>query len=242
MTIQYHVREVNQPDGTKKLCGQVITPKTLGTEELIIWMQMHGCTVTTADMIAVIEALSHICKNAVLAGNRVKIDKLCTLYPVMKGVFDSYDEAYNPTKHYITVKAIAPSALRRTVRANAKVERVKRTRLVPVIETYENLLNKSATTTITPGTICRLTGSYLKINKVNPDEGIYIVDRNNNSNQIQVQEYVTTTPSEIIFMVPNIDAAFTDIKLTLITRSRKNAKSTKTASYGKALTVVQPVT
>ena len=240
MSIKYQLQEVTQADGKTKLYGKVITNKTVTTKDLVRAIKTRGSTVTEADMAAVIATLTEVCYEAVLSGHAVQVDKLFTLYPVMKGVFTNRKDHYNPKKQSLTIRACAPKELRKQIKATGTVERIEPINTKPYLTRLEDIPGDVKSTQVVPGKIYKVKGERLKINLDREDEGLFLVQSNNKEVMYKVTQYVLKSLSEIVFVMPVIDVDITQVTLKIMSRSRKNAKFIKDANLSGVLPVVQP--
>jgi len=238
MAINYHIREVVNPDGTKKLFGQVVTKSTIGTKELISFMRNQGSTVSISDMLAVIEDLASISYASVMMGHRVHIEKLCDLYPTMQGTFKNYEEHFDKSRHKLIVKAKAPAALQFQMKKEGTVKRVSPRAIEPIIESFIDIQTLAESTQVTQGQLCKISGQRLKIHKGNNDEGIYFVNRRNSEQMFKVDKLISHSQKEIVFVAPAIDSGILEVNLVFISRGRKNAKQLKKGIYETKLAVV----
>jgi len=237
MAIQYQLQEVMQNDGTIRTYGKVMPKRKLTSKDLVTEIQSRGSTVTSADMLAVIQALTEICYREVMDGNTVQVDKLFTLYPAMKGTFDKREDHYNPNKQSLTVRARPPKELRKQIKAIGTVERIACNNKDPFLFMLEDIPTVTKSTHIVPGNIYKLTGVLLKINTKRDDEGLYFAHANNNTTRFKVTQYITKGLKEIVFVAPDIEHNIEQVSLNIASRSRKDAKLIRHAALPGILAV-----
>ena len=176
MTIRYSIIPVESIDGKERFYGRVITGKSLTQKDLVRKMKALSTTVSTVDMIAVLEALGIICEDSLLEGYSVKVNKLVTLSPTIKGVFENELDHFDPKRHKIQIVAAADVNTRKTVRQNAKVNKVEIPTTAPSIKQYFDYHTNTADTTITSGNLGTIIGKRLKINPELSDESFVLID------------------------------------------------------------------
>jgi len=160
--------------------------------------------------------------------------------PMVKGVFNSLCEKFNPKKHYIMFN-IHQGALLRKELQDLEVEILgfadTWVSIVQVIDIKSGSINDL----LTPNKAMKIIGSKLKIVGDNPANGIYFVNQDTQERtQVDISDFVTNYPSELVFIIPDLPAGTYKIEVTNQFTDKKSRllKEPRTAVFDKLLTVL----
>ena len=70
----------------------------------------------------------------------------------------------------------------------------------PTVEDFKDIASNSMNDTLTPNAVGHITGSSLKINTEDTEQGIFLIASDGTT--IQVSTLIRNKPSEVIFMIP----------------------------------------
>ena len=231
MTIRYSVFPMQMDDDSTTYYAKVITGKSMTQEELLREMQGLGTTVTTTDMIAVLEALGTVCKRRVLDGFSIKVNKLVTLAPTIQGVFESRSDHFDPKRHKVQVVATADYKMRKEVKQFAKFKKIQVAGNEPSILQYNDFGSDTINQVVTQGGSSKIKGHRLKVDRSRDDESFYFIDFDTKK-KFEVTKFLSIMPSEVYFLVPQFDAQTTRVQMQMTTRVRKTRKHPKTSLDG----------
>lgn len=181
--------------------AQVQITNSVGLPEITDRMVSLGSTVVKADILATIELLHQAVLELILEGNRVNLAGIVDVYPRMQGVFTGITDVYDSSRHQVGVTASAGASLREQVRLQAVVQKDETIKPRPNPLQYADLASDSTDSILTPGTIGTVSGSRLKYNSTNPDEGIYLVPTGAGS-AVKVSAVQKNKPTQLVFLVP----------------------------------------
>jgi hypothetical protein len=214
------------------LRAQVRIVATVGIEELASRIVRPGSTVTKAEFLAMYEEFGAEIVNAVLRGESVVTD-LITVRPTLTGVWLNDQDTFDPTRHHGRIRLGAGKRLRQ---AEAKL-RFEQERLqdqsVPQADRLEDFSSEAFNTALTKGGVVRLTGSKLKFDPSDLDQGLFLVKSTGTATRIT--KVMTNKPSQLLFGVPAGLAAGT-YRLEVRTKT-KGSTLLKTAALSATLTV-----
>lgn len=160
----------------------------------------RGSTVGKADVLAVLTDAVSVCEEGVSESNRVNFGGLVQLFPRVKGVFTGATDTFDPARHQIDVGANPGSELRDGVRANATVNKVEAIKPSPSPIEYRDVNSDTTNDQVTVGGIGQLTGSRLKYDDTQADEGIYFVATAGGETKVTVVQ--KNKPSQAVFIIP----------------------------------------
>ena len=160
----------------------------------------RGSTVGKADVLAVLTDAISVCAEGVGESNRITFGGLVQLFPRVKGVFTGATDTFDPARHHIDVGANPGSELRDAVRASATVEKVEAVKPSPNPIEYVDINSDTTNDQVTVGGIGQLSGSRLKYDAAQADEGIYFVATAGGETKVTVVQ--KNKPAQLVFSVP----------------------------------------
>ncbi len=160
----------------------------------------RGSTVGKADVLAVLTDAVSVCEEGVGESNRINFGGLVQLFPRVKGVFTGATDTFDPARHSVDVGANPGSEIRDAVRANATVEKVEAVKPSPNPIEYRDINSDTTNDTVTVGGIGQLSGSRLKYDALQADEGIYFVATAGGETKVTIVQ--KNKPAQVVFIVP----------------------------------------
>ncbi|MEW6197161.1 MAG: DNA-binding domain-containing protein [Planctomycetota bacterium] len=187
--------------------GVVQLTGSAGLEDIVRRMLERGSTVTRTDILAVLEDAIAATEALLLDGRRVNFGGLVELFPRVRGIFDGAADGYDPKRHRVDVAARVGSRVRKGVRENARVIKDDAIQPAPLLLELRDIASDTINKLLTPENIGQLTGSRLKYDPGEADEGVYCV-----AVSTQAATKVTTIqknmPSQVVFLVPALAAGW----------------------------------
>ena len=161
----------------------------------------QGSTVTSADILAVLEDTIKACEALLLEGYSVNLGGLVRLQPSIKGVFNGPNDKFDPARHKIDVGATPGQRVRDKVRAEAKVKKDETILPAPVLISFQDVISHTTDTTATLNGIGTIIGHRLKFDPNQPDEGIFFKVAGMPPEE-KVSYVQRNMPAELIFINP----------------------------------------
>jgi len=202
MPIHYALFENPLTPDPEDYTARVEITGSIGMDDLVHRMLDQGSTVTSGDILAVIEDLTKATEAFLLEGYRVNIAELVQVYPRIKGTFDGPNDTFDPQRHTLDAAAAIGPRIRNTTRNEGHVHKNETLLPAPNIVDYEDLVTGQSNTTIHPGGIGTLNGNRLKYDEAQPDEGIYLIDTATDT-ETKVIYVKTNQPTQLIFINPD---------------------------------------
>lgn len=163
----------------------------------------RGSTTTRADILAVLEDAIGACESLLVDGMRVNLGGLVELFPRVRGVFTGAGDAFDPARHTIDVGANPGARVRATVRGDASVVKDEAIKPTPNPIEYRDIATDTTNGQVTPDNIGQLTGSRLKYDPDQPDEGIYFLPTGVGG-ETKVATVQKNKPSQLVFLIPTL--------------------------------------
>ncbi len=200
MPIEYALFENNLTSDPADFAAVVQIVGSLDLEGLIDRMIAQGSTSTRADILAVLEDSILACEGALQDGMRINYGGLVELFPRVKGVFSGALDAFDSARHTVDVGANAGIRIRNTVRAKATTQRVEAIKPAPSPIEYVDIGSATTNDQITPGNIGQVSGSRLKFDTLQADEGVYFVATAGGETKVATVQ--RNKPSQLVFLIP----------------------------------------
>ncbi len=200
MPIKYALFENNLTSDPADFAAVVQVSGSLDLDSLVDRMIAQGSTSTRADILAVLEDSILACEGALLDGMRINYGGLVELFPRVKGVFTGAVDNFDTARHAVDVGANAGIRIRNTVRAKATTQRVEAIKPAPSPIEYVDIGSATTNDQITPANIGQVSGSRLKFDTLQADEGVYFVATAGGETKVATVQ--RNKPSQLVFLIP----------------------------------------
>jgi len=200
LPIKYALFENNLTADPSDFAAIVQITSAADTEAIIRRVLDQGSTVTEADLRAAAADLVKAVTALLLEGNRVHFFGLADFFPRVKGVFTGPLDNFDAARHTVDVGANPGTRVRDDVRADATVEKVEALKPAPNPIEYRDVNSDTTNDTVTVGGIGQLSGSRLKYDALQADEGIYFVATAGGETKVTVVQ--KNKPAQVVFSVP----------------------------------------
>lgn len=200
MPIQYALFENNLTADPADYAAIVQISGTADGKALVQDILDQGTTVNRPDILAVTAALKLACQRRVEEGQRVNYFGMVEFFPRIKGVFTGAMDTFDPARHHIDIGANPGSELRDAVRAGATVQKVEAVKPAPNPIEYRDIGSDTTNDQVTVGNIGQLSGSRLKYDPAQADEGVFFVATAGGDTKVSTVQ--KNKPSQSVFLVP----------------------------------------
>lgn len=170
-------------------------------EDLADRMISLGSTVGKADILAVISLLDDATEALVLEGYRVNIAGIVDISPRMQGVFDGPGDGFDKSRHTLGVAANPSPGFITRIRQGGSVSKGETIKPMPNPLEFRDAATGNSNGPVTKGNIGTLSGSRLKLDPAQPDEGIYFI-ASSGGVATKVGTISTNKPGQLIFLIP----------------------------------------
>jgi len=116
-------------------------------------------------------------------------------------VFNGATDKFDQTRHSLDVGANPGSRVRKTVRDNGSVVKDEAVKPAPNPIELRDIGSDTTNDQLTPGNIGQLSGSRLKYNPDNPDEGVYFLPVGVGG-ETKVTTVQKNKPAQVVFLIP----------------------------------------
>ena len=234
--LKYSLRENLLTPEPDDCMAQVQDVRSYSQDEVIDLMMRRGTTLTRADVAAVLQVYSEVIKEITADGCAVNTPLFNTSFSV-SGVFTSMADAFDKSRHSVSVNISAGTTLREAVKS-VKTEKTESASTDPYITEAADVVSGAVNSTLTAGGILRLTGSRLKFDASDTAQGVFLVPENGGE-AVRCGVVAENKPARAMVMVPADiapGAYYAEVRTKLLGNA-KATKSLKTGRFGKPLQV-----
>ena len=233
--LKYALRENLLTAQTDDYMAQTVDARSYSGEEIVELMLKRGSTLTKADAAAAVELYNTVCAELVADGCNLNTPLMNTSLSIA-GVFIGANDSFDPGRHAVRLN-IAPGTLLREAATGVRVEKTQAASTDPYITAVRDVVSGELNGTLTAGGILEATGSRLKYDAADREQGLFLVPASGAA--VRCDVVAENKPARLMVMVPPTVAAgpyHVEVR-TKLTDSGKTGKSLKVGRFGKELTV-----
>jgi hypothetical protein len=218
--------------------ARVISERTLNVKEICNVAVTRGGAQTTA------EAMEHnvnlfLKEMAYQLSDGYSVNTgYFTANTLIRGVFNSLNEAFNTDKHAILYQFNQGDMLRKGL-SNIAVEMKGLGDSSITINEVQDIKTGSVNDLLTPNRNLRIKGFKLKLAGENPAVGVYFINQTTSERiKVEASEIVNNNPAELIIIIPILVAGTYSLEVTSqFAGGGFNLKEPRTSTFDKILTV-----
>jgi len=155
----------------------------------------------------------------------------------IKGVFDSPAEKFNAAKHTVMFDFKQGSLLRKEL-GNVAVNITGVADTSGYVAQATDVKTGSVNDLLTVGRNLRISGSKIKIDGDNPENGVFFVNHDTQERTaVDASDIAVNNPSEVMVIIPELAAGAYRLEIVTQYSSGKNLKQSRTVSLDRVLTV-----
>ena len=160
-----------------------------------------------------------------------------TATTLIKGVFNSPTETFNPEKHSIQFQFNQGETLRKELTSiSVEITGVGESSIT--IAQVTDVKTGSVNDLLTPNRNLRIKGYKLKLAGENPDVGVYFINQaTNERTKVASDEIVTNNPSELVVVTPELASGTYTVEVSSQFSGSALLKEPRTSTFDKVLTV-----
>lgn len=173
-------------------------------EDIFEHMTREGSTITKAEALAVFEAIIRAIVTLVAAGYSV-VTPLVNISSTVRGVFEDEEDDYDPDRHQVRLST-RPGIRLRDATERIIPEKITARQPRPDLVHYHDNISETQDEQITPEGGGRITGSQLKFDEDDPEQGVFFINLDTGEATRVHYNMMRNKPKELIFMVPSLPA------------------------------------
>jgi hypothetical protein len=161
-----------------------------------------------------------------------------TASPLIKGVFNSLNESFDPTKHALLFQMNQGELLRKEI-GNIQVVISGPGSSSIKIDEVVDVKTGSVNNLLSPAKGLRIYGFKIKVAGDHPDNGVYFINQTSNERtKVPNDEFITNNPSEVVVGVPELPAGTYKLEITSqFNNGPEYLKDPRTFTFDKLLTI-----
>lgn len=223
MSLQYYLVPNHITPDPDDYMAVSISPQTYTIEDVVDRMTREGLTITTAEALANFEQITRTIQELVYEGNTVNTP-LANFSPGMSGVFIGEDDRFDPARHNTKINT-NPGVRMRPQNGEIQVEKIEPREHLPVLRNYFDNASETQNDIITPGLGARITGSRLKFDEEDTNQGVFFVNSDDNSEVRVEASMLRNKPGELIFVNPELPAGTYHLEVRSILYNTSEVRS-----------------
>ena len=227
--LKYSLRENLLTPEPDDCMAQVQDVRSYSQDEVIDLMMRRGTTLTRADVAAVLQVYTEVVGELTADGSAVNTPLFNTSFSV-SGVFNGMADSFDRARHSVSVNVNAGTALREAVKS-VKTEKTEGANTGPYITEATDVVSGAVNSAMTAGGILRLTGSRLKFDASDSEQGVFLVPEGAGE-AVRCSVVAENKPARVMVMIP-ADIAGGTYYAEVRTKCDSSGKSTKTLRTGR---------
>lgn len=234
--INYALRENLLTADPDDCMAQVVDVRTYTQDDITKEMVKRGTSLTEADIAAYQKLEVEVYKDIIAGGGSLNTPLINTSFSIT-GVFTGMTDSFDKSRHAIKLNVNAGAALKEAA-AQAKAQKTEAASTDPYITSVTDKVTGDSGTVKT-GSVMELTGSRLKFDASDAEQGVFALTANGT---VRCEPVIENKPARLLVMLPaSIEAGdFTiEVRTKIIGATGKALKTMKRGSFGKTLVAVK---
>ena len=232
-SIKYGLRENLLTADPDDCMAQVVDARTYTQEDIAQEMIKRGSSLTAADIAAYQKLEVEVYKDIIANGGNLNTPLISTSFSIT-GVFTNQTDSFDKNRHVIRLNVNAGAELREAA-AKTTVQKVETSSTDPYITSVSDKISGESSVVKT-GSVMQITGSRLKFDAADPEQGVFAVTA---GGEFRCSTVVENKPARLLVLLSTDVPAgdFTVEVRTKITGTRgASGKTLKKGSFNKVLT------
>ncbi|MFA8433956.1 MAG: DUF4469 domain-containing protein [Marinifilaceae bacterium] len=230
MPIPFILRKNYLTERKDDYTAKPVTFDSLNQEQLVKKVVERHSSLNEADALIAVRAYESIIAEELKAGHNI-VTPMCNIRLSISGVFDREVTEFDPVLHRLKLN-YTPGIDFKKIPEQIELVKISAAEVLPVIEFFEDTTTKTQNEKISPGGAAKISGSKLKVNEADTDEGVFFIAQDDTS--YRVTTFLRNMPSDAIFMIPE---TLTPGKYHLQVRSKMDGKTLRIGELDFELTV-----
>lgn len=206
--------------------------KSVTLDDVFDRMTREGSTITKAEALAVFEEITQRITEFVQEGYSVKTP-LVNIRSDVSGKFIDDEDNFDHERHKVKINVSVGKRLR-AISSDIKPVKISSQKRLPEPTSYIDSRSGTVNELITPKEGAKLTGSLLKFDEDDPEQGIYFINKETSEEVKVEQAMLKNKPSTLIFMNPDLPSGTYLLEIRSIVY---NTSHVRTGRLSKQLSV-----
>lgn len=210
MSLKYYLVPNQMTEGPDDYMAVSSNTKSFSIEDVFDYMTRSGSTVTKAEALAVFEEITQGIFNIVQQGDSV-VTPLVNIKSNISGVFQSDDDSFDSRRHQVRINVSAGLRLKE-INGSIPTEKIPARERQPTPIHFIDDSSDTRDDVITPGGGARITGSLLKFDASDENQGVFFINMDDDS-ATRVESMLRNKPGELIFVNPDLPAGSYELEV-----------------------------
>ena len=235
-TINYALRENLLTADPDDCMAQVVDAQTYTQDDINREIIKRGSSLTEADIVAYQKLEREVYADIIAHGGNIVTPLFTTSFSIT-GVFANQADTFDKARHAVKLNVNAGTALKEAA-AQAKVQKVEASPTDPYVTSVTDKVSGDSST-MKAGSIMEITGSRLKFDAADSEQGVFALTA---AGAVRCEPVIEDKPARLMVMLPaGIEAGdFTlEVRTKLHGASGKSLKTMKRGAFGKTLTAIK---
>lgn len=232
--IKYGLRENSLTPDPDDCMAQVVDARVYTQEDITKEMIKRGSSLTEADLVAYQKLEAEVYADIIENGGNISTPLISTTFSIT-GVFTTQSDSFDKARHAVKLNVNAGSALREAV-SKTTVQKVETASTDPFITSVSDKVTGDSTA-IKAGSVMEVTGSRLKFDPSDPEQGVFALTA---SGEVRCATVIENKPSRLFVLLPaDIGSGeFTVEVRTRLGADRNPRKNIRKGIFSKTLTAL----
>lgn len=233
--IKYGLRENLLTADPDDCMAQVVDARTYSQEDIASEMIKRGSSLTAADIAAYQKLEAEVYADIIENGGNISTPLINTSFSIT-GVFTNQTDSFDKSRHAIKLNVNAGTALREAA-SKATAQKVETASTDPYITSVTDKVTGDSTT-IKAGSVMELTGSRLKFDAADEEQGVFALT---SSGEVRCSTVIENKPARLLVLFPSDIAAgefCVEVRTKLTGTRGASGKTLKKGGYNKTLMAV----
>ena len=234
--LKYALRENLLTADPDDCMGQVVDAQVYTQEDVNREIIKRGSSLTEADIVAYQKLEQEVYKEIIANGGHLNTPLINTSFSI-SGVFKNQADSFDKTRHAIKLNVNAGTALREAA-AQAKAQKVETASTDPYITSVTDKVTGDSAA-VRAGSVMEITGSRLKFDAADAEQGVFAVTANG---AVRCEPVLENKPARVMVMLPaTVEAGefSVEVRTKAINKTSRVSKTVKKGAFNKTLTVVK---
>lgn len=231
MSVKFFLKDNHLTPDPNDYRAETVKGKTNDMEDIIDMMMHRPVGVSRVEVTGVMEELFIAMEFLLLRGESIETS-LFKLSPKVKGVFESEEAPFDPSKHKVKLRLLPGNKLGKIAK-QIPVEKIAPIVNVPSPSSLMDMASQQKNQTLTVGKPARLQGNKLKFDAADPQQGVFLIN-DSTDEEFRADFILDNTPKTVTFVVPEGLAAGS---YQLELRSNLGTKELKVGSLSASLII-----
>ena len=234
--ITYALRENLLTTAPDDCMAQVVGTQVYTQEDVNREIIKRGSSLTEADIVAYQKLEQEVYREIVANGGSINTPLFSTSFSIT-GVFKNQADTFDRKRHAVKLNVNAGSALKEAA-SQTRAQKVETGSSDPYITSVTDKVSGDSAT-IRAGSVMEITGSRLKFDAADAEQGVFAIT---STSEVRCEPVIEDKPARVMVMLPaTVEAGefSVEVRTTYIGSTTRTSSVLKRGAFGKTLMAVK---